>query len=61
MVPARLDDAARGWRVSVGICGTLHSFPVPEDISSYSFYLPDTFAAEPTAYPPDCWISSDST
>lgn len=37
--------------VSVGICGTLHSFPVPEDISSYSFYLPDTFAVDPTAHP----------
>jgi len=39
----------RGAGVSVGICGTLHSFPVPEDVESYSFYLPDTFAAEPTA------------
>ena len=37
--------------VSVGICGTLHSFPAPDDISSYSFYLPDTFAADPTAFP----------
>jgi hypothetical protein len=37
--------------VSVGICGTLHSFPAPEDISSYSFYLPDTFAADATAFP----------
>ena len=41
----------RGAGVSVGICGTLHSFPVPEDVESYSFYLPDTFAAEPTAFP----------
>jgi hypothetical protein len=37
--------------VSVGICGTLHSFPAPEGISSYSFYLPDTFAADATAFP----------
>lgn len=37
--------------VSVGICGTLHSYPAPKDMSSYSFYLPDTFALEPTAYP----------
>lgn len=37
--------------VSVGICGTLHTFPVPEDIESYSFYLPDTFASESTAFP----------
>ena len=37
--------------VSVGICGTLHSFPVPDDIADYSFYLPDSFATEPTAFP----------
>ena len=37
--------------VSVGMCGSLHSFPAPADIESYSFYLPDTFASEPTAYP----------
>ncbi len=37
--------------VSVGICGTLHSFPVPDDISDYSFYLPDAFATEPVAVP----------
>jgi hypothetical protein len=37
--------------VSVGMCGSLHSYPAPADISSYSFYLPDTFALEPTAFP----------
>lgn len=37
--------------VSVGICGSLHTFPVPEDIESYSFYLPDTFASDSTAFP----------
>lgn len=37
--------------VSVGICGTLHSFPVPTDMASYSFYLPDAFATEPVAVP----------
>ena len=35
----------------VGICGTLHTYPVPPDIQAYSFYLPDTFASEPTAFP----------
>ena len=45
VLPARLAAAARSRGVSVGICGTLHSFPPPADISSYSFYLPDTFAA----------------
>lgn len=37
--------------VPVGMCGSLHSYPVPEDFDGYSFYLPDTFASEPTAYP----------
>ncbi|MET0863336.1 MAG: hypothetical protein ABWZ98_03280 [Nakamurella sp.] len=37
--------------VSVGICGSLHSYPAPDDIETYSFYLPDTFASEPTAFP----------
>ncbi len=41
----------RSAGVSVGICGTLHSFPVPKDMSGYSFYLPDPFATEPTAHP----------
>ena len=37
--------------VPVGICGTLHTYPVPADVQTYSFYLPDTFASEPTAFP----------
>ncbi len=37
--------------VSVGVCGSLHSFPPPEDITSYSFYLPDTFATTNEAHP----------
>src|SRR5262249_44070452 len=34
--------AARG--VKVGVCGSLHSYPMPEDLNSYAFYIPDTFA-----------------
>jgi hypothetical protein len=41
----------RSAGVSVGICGSLHSYPVPPDIEGYSFYLPDPFATEPTAHP----------
>ena len=37
--------------VSVGMCGSLHSYPAPADIEGYNFYLPDTFASEPTAFP----------
>ena len=38
--------------VSVGVCGTLHSYPVPDDLGHYAFYLPDPFASEPVAHPP---------
>jgi hypothetical protein len=37
--------------VSVGVCGSLHSFPPPDDITSYAFYLPDTFATGDQAHP----------
>lgn len=45
------------WRVlrdevaGVGVCGSLHSFPPPDDMTSYSFYLPDTFATSHEAHP----------
>lgn len=41
----------RSAGVSVGVCGSLHSFPPPPDIDGYSFYLPDPFATEPIAHP----------
>jgi hypothetical protein len=39
--------------VGVGVCGTLHSYPPPDDLGSYAFYLPDAFASEPVAHPPE--------
>jgi hypothetical protein len=39
--------------MSVGVCGTLHSYPVPDELGSYAFYLPDPFASEPVAHPPE--------
>jgi hypothetical protein len=39
--------------VSAGVCAPLHSYPVPDDLGSYAFYLPDPFASEPVAHPPD--------
>ena len=38
--------------VGVGVCGSLHSFPPPDDMTSYAFYLPDTFATGNQAHPP---------
>lgn len=37
--------------VSTGICGTLHTYPPPENMADYSFYLPDTFAAGSECFP----------
>ena len=37
--------------VSVGVCGSLHTYPMPEDLNGYSFYVPDTFAAGKECFP----------
>ena len=35
----------------VGLFGSLHSYPIPEDITNFDFYVPDTFAAGPETEP----------
>lgn len=37
--------------VSTGVCGSLHTYPVPENLTGYSFFLPDTFAAGSECFP----------
>jgi hypothetical protein len=37
--------------VSVGMFGSLHSYPMPKDLENYSFYVPDTFAAGSECFP----------
>lgn len=37
----------------VGMFGSLHSYPLPRDMGRYDFYVPDTFAAGPEAWPPE--------
>ena len=41
--------ASAGRRV--GLFGSLHSYPLPEKLGRYDFYVPDTFAAGPEAKP----------
>jgi hypothetical protein len=41
--------AAAGRRV--GMFGSLHSYPPPDNLEAYDFYVPDTFAAGPEAKP----------
>jgi hypothetical protein len=40
-----------GHGVRTGICGSLHSYPMPTDLNHYAFYLPDTFAAGSECFP----------
>jgi hypothetical protein len=42
--------------VSTGVCGSLHSYPMPQDLNGYAFYLPDTFAAGSECFPNDLSI-----
>ena len=42
-----------GQGVSTGVCGSLHTYPMPEDLENYSFYLPDTFASGSECFPKD--------
>ncbi|AGB21354.1 hypothetical protein Mycsm_00927 [Mycobacterium sp. JS623] len=39
--------------VKVGVMGSLHSSSVPDDVDDYAFYVPDFFAHESFAHPPD--------
>jgi len=43
--------SARG--VKVGVMGSLHSSSIPDDVQDYAFYVPDFFADESFAHPPD--------
>ena len=41
-------------KVNVGVFGSLHSYhSFPDDLSNYSFYFPDTFAAGAECFPKD--------
>lgn len=35
----------------VGMFGSLHTYPLPDNVADYSFYVPDTFAAGPECFP----------
>ncbi len=37
--------------VKVGVFGSLQSYPLPEDLDNYCFYVPDTFAAGDECFP----------
>lgn len=37
--------------VPTGVCGSLHSYPIPADRENYRFYIPDIFAADAQCIP----------
>ena len=37
--------------VSVGVFGSLHSYPLPVNLDNFSFYVPDTFSAGNECFP----------
>ncbi|MEQ8314062.1 MAG: hypothetical protein RL839_00470 [Gammaproteobacteria bacterium] len=37
--------------VRIGLGGSLHTWPPPQDRANYEFYLPDTFATDASAFP----------
>lgn len=50
--PSYLTLLARAG-IKVGVFGSLHTYPLPASVEDYSFYMPDTFANGPEAFPPD--------
>lgn len=42
--------------VRTGVFGSLHSYPLPNDLNGYAFYVPDTFAAGPECFPSDLQV-----
>ncbi|MGB3652020.1 MAG: hypothetical protein WBA41_12520, partial [Rivularia sp. (in: cyanobacteria)] len=37
--------------VRTGVFGSLHSFPLPDNLDKYSFYIPDSFATKSQCFP----------
>ena len=37
--------------ITAGIFGSLHTYPLPGDLTNYSFMMPDTFAASSECFP----------
>lgn len=37
--------------ISCGILGSIHTYPMPQNVTDYAFYVPDTFASDPKCHP----------
>jgi len=40
-----------GHGISTGVCGSLHSYPLPTNVAQYAFYVPDVFASGSECHP----------
>lgn len=40
-----------GKGIKVGLFGSLHTYPMPEDLKNFAFHVPDTFAAGSECFP----------
>ncbi|MBV6623072.1 MAG: hypothetical protein KI793_09045 [Rivularia sp. (in: Bacteria)] len=45
--------------VKTGVFGSLHSFPIPNNLDKYSFYVPDSFATSSQCFPENLSIFQD--
>jgi hypothetical protein len=45
--------------IKTGVFGTLHTYPIPKNLSNYAFYVPDTFAAGKECFPSSIDVFQD--
>jgi hypothetical protein len=45
--------------VKVGVFGSLHSYPLPQNVTTYDFYVPDVFAAGSECFPESVELFQD--
>jgi len=46
-------ELLRRQGIRVGVCGSLHTYPMPRDLEGFDFFIPDTFAAGSECFPQD--------
>lgn len=56
--PTLWQQLAKGKR-SVGVFGSLHSYPVPKNLEHYKFYIPDVFSPSSECFPSEIDLFQD--
>jgi hypothetical protein len=56
--PTFMELLARA-RVRVGVFGSLHTYPLPANVTRFSFWVPDTFANGPECFPETLSVFQD--